>query len=164
VVQEGTGDQIKEVELTVSDSTKFMGIDRKPFDNGLRYQGFKRGAEIWYMAGTGNRVTELQFFAPTQQGTDEKVVYLEGKIVRVDPETGMVVIRTGTGAAAKEVEYKVAPTTKYFLEENKPVTNGLRYQGFREGTAVWYQVAPTGQVISDVRFYNPIRRGVRPRR
>ena len=164
IVQEGTGADVKEVELKVSDATRYMGIDRKPFTNGLRYEGFKKGTTIWYRVGAGNRIMEVDFFNPAREATDEKVVYLEGKIIRVDPETGMVVIKTGMGDTAKEIEYKVDRATKYYGTEEKPLADGLRYQGFKEGTTVWYQVAPSGQVISDVRFYNPVRRPLRPRR
>ena len=167
VVSMGTGTQLKEYELTVTDTTKFWGLDKRPFTEALRYKGFKDGTEIWFTLGSeanSRVISELRFFDPGAEPSDEKVVYLEGKIVRVDPETGMVVIRTGTGNAAKEVEIKVDRTTKYWIEADKPNTTGLRYEGFKPGTVIWYQASPVGtaQIMTDVRFYNP--RVIRPRR
>jgi hypothetical protein len=161
VISTGAGAEVKTFELTVSDATKFWGIDKQPFTDGLRYKGFKEGAEVWYTVGpdvNSRAIAELRFFDPAvAQPTDEKVVYLEGKIVRVDPETGMVVVRTSTGNAAKEVEFKIDKTTKFWADAEKPITTGLRYEGFQPGTAIWYQVSPAGtaRVMTDVRFYNP---------
>jgi hypothetical protein len=67
---------------------------------------------------------------------------VRGQIVRVDPVTGMVVIRTGTGKLAREREYRVMKNTRYFGRDNIPLTNGLRYNGWRPGTNVWYQTVP----------------------
>jgi len=168
IVSVGAGAQAKTFEYTVTDTTKYWGIDKQPFTTGLRYKGFREGSEIWFNLGAeadSRVISELRFYDPGAQPSDEKVVYLEGKIVRVDPETGMVVVQTGAGNAAKEVEFKVDKTTKYWVEANKPVTTGLRYEGFRPGTVIWYQASPIGtaQVMTDVRFYNP-RPIVRPRR
>src|SRR5580700_2768250 len=61
-----------------------------------------------------------------------------GEVVRVNPETNTIVLRSGTGTEVKEFEYHVAPTTKYWGTDRKAFDNGLRYNGFRAGTAVWY--------------------------
>jgi hypothetical protein len=163
VVSAGTGAEAKTFEFTVSDATKFWGPDKQPLTDALRYKGFRAGAEVWYTLGAeanSRVISELRFYDPAVQAPgDEKVVYLEGKIVRVDPETGMVVVRTGTGNAVKDVELRVDKSTKYWAEAEKPITTGLRYEGFRPGTEIWYQVSPAGnaRIMSDVRFYNPRR-------
>jgi len=78
--------------------------------------------------------------AAAQGTTTEK--YLTGKIVRVDPATGVVVIRTGTGNTAKEVEYRTGTATKYYGENNKALNEGLKYSGWRPNTEVHYLVGP----------------------
>src|SRR5262245_27693862 len=67
VVSTGTGADVKTYELTVSDATKFWGIDKQPFTDGLRYKGFKQGTVVWYSVGAeanSKAITELRFFDP----------------------------------------------------------------------------------------------------
>lgn len=81
---------------------------------------------------------------------------LRGKIVRIEPQTGMVVIRTGTGAKAQDVEYQVGKATRYYGRNGTAVQNGLLAPGFRQGIDVWYRVAPrninTGRGLSELRL------------
>jgi hypothetical protein len=67
---------------------------------------------------------------------------MRGKIVRIDPQTGMVVIRQGTGANAKDVTYRVGKNTRYYGTANKMLTDGLRYNGFKQWADVWYSYVP----------------------
>jgi hypothetical protein len=169
MVRVGTGADAKEYEYKVTTTTKYWGTDRRPLTEGLRYQQFRDGTNVWFIVGAGDQnqtVSELWFYDPGQQPSEEQVVYLQGKIIRVDPATGMVVVRTGTGDAVKEYEYKVDTTTRYWGPEQQVLTDGLRYQGFREGTQVWYRVGPgdRNRVISEVRFHDPGRRPILPRR
>ena len=165
VMRVGTGTEAKEYEYRVSTTTKYWGTDKRALSDGLRYQGFREGTAIWFDPGTAadsRVISELWFYEPGEPTTtDEKVIYLEGKIVRVDPATGMVVIRTGTGAEVKENEYTVNTTTKYWGTDQQPFTTGLRYGGFREGTQIWYRVGPgeRNRFMSEIRFYDPGRRG-----
>jgi len=64
---------------------------------------------------------------------------MRGRIVRVDPEKGIVVIRVGTGTDAKEREFRVAKTTRYFGKDNKALTDGLKGTGWKANTDVWFR-------------------------
>ncbi len=80
---------------------------------------------------------------PGQKGTGlQPVPEVRGQIVRVDPATGAVWIRTGTGKAAREQRYLTGKTTRFYGLDNKSLTNGLRYNGWTPGTNVWFQTAP----------------------
>jgi hypothetical protein len=77
---------------------------------------------------------------------------MTGKIVRVDHEKGIVVVRT---AAGKEQELKMGTNAKYFGEDNKEVREGLRFQGFRQGADVYWRTGPGTQGISEFRLGRP---------
>jgi hypothetical protein len=158
VVRTGTGTDVKEVQYSVGKTTKYWATAQEPITEGLRYKGWKEGSDVWLRLGDDNRVvTDIRFYDPATE-----VIDIRGKIVRVDPDKGVIVIRSGTGTEAKEVEYTVDKSTAYWATEQQRVNDGLRYQGFAPGADVWYRVGPRGRVISDVRFYDPAVR--RPRR
>ena len=159
VVQTGTGTDVKEVEYTVGKTTKYWAADQQPFTDALRYRGFKAGSDVWFRMGDDNKVVnEVRFYDPATQ-----IIDVRGKIVRVDSDKGVIVIRSGTGTEAKDVEYTVEKTTKYWGTDQQPFNDALRYQSFKEGADVWYRVGPRGRVINEVRFYDPSVK-VRPRR
>jgi hypothetical protein len=82
--------------------------------------------------------------APAQGVPDKSVVMaMQGKIVRVDPQKGVVVIRTGVGATARDMEYRVGRTTRYFGTDRAALKEGLKHEGFKEGADVWYRPLPT---------------------
>jgi hypothetical protein len=85
------------------------------------------------------------------------VTDVRGEIVRVDPDKNIVVIKTGTGDAVKEVEYRVVPTTRYWETNTVVIKDGLRYRGFRAGAPIWYRVGTgdNASVFTEVRFYDP---------
>lgn len=87
----------------------------------------------------------------------DQAQYTTGKIVRVDADKGVIVVKTGTGDAAKEMEYRVAGTTKYFGTDKQPLTDGIKARDFREGTQVWFRAGTGDQrtTISELRFANP---------
>ncbi len=74
------------------------------------------------------------------QGTRTDQKYMSGKIVRVDPATGVVVIRPATPADAKDIEYRTGTTTRWYGDNGKAVSEGIRYSGWRPGTEIHYQV------------------------
>ena len=84
----------------------------------------------------------------------EKPGEVRAKVVRVDPDKNLVVLRVGDGEKAKDVEYKVDKATRYIGSTKQPLTDGLRYAGFKEGTEVWFRVAPgTGnQTLAELRL------------
>ena len=138
VLRSGTGVEAKEFEYSVAPTTKYWGTDRRVFKEGLRHQAFREGASVWYVPGTGTEtaVSELWLADPNNQVTDQDGAYVEGKIVRVDPATNLVVVRTNTG----EVEYRVDPNTRYWGTDQQQFTTGLRYESFRVGTPIWFHV------------------------
>lgn len=155
VLRQGNGAEAKEFEYSVGPRTRYWGTDRKALNDGLRYNGWRAGTNVWYVPGEANAVSELYLSDPNQVVADNN--YVEGTIVRVDPVTNMVVVRTHVGPDVKEFEYRVDPNTKYWGTDNQPFTNALHYQGFREGTPVWYHVGPgeRSRILNEVRFHNP---------
>jgi hypothetical protein len=88
-------------------------------------------------------------------GKDAQDVH--GKIVKVNTDDNVVVIRVGDGDKAKEMKYKVANTTKFWGTDKQALNEGLKYKGFREGTEVWFRTG-TGadaMTITELRFFNP---------
>jgi hypothetical protein len=93
---------------------------------------------------------------PIRQG-NQPPQYMQGQIYRVDAANGTVSVRSGTGATAKESTFQVNDATKYWGTDRKAFDNGLRYQGFKPGTDIWY-VPGTGdnaRYFSQVHFYDP---------
>ncbi len=86
-----------------------------------------------------------------------KAKFMKAQIVKVNPETNTVTIRTGTGTEAKEQELRVSATTKFYGSDKQPLTDGLKFKGFKEGTDVWYQMGAGADkdVIADLRLYDP---------
>jgi hypothetical protein len=165
VVRSGIGRDAKEYEYHVGNTTRYWGPDRKVLNDGLRYNGWRAGTTVWYVPGEAQTVSELWLTDPNQQIADRADVYHEGKIVRVDPVTNLVVVRTRVGPEEKEIEYRVDPNTRYWGTDQQPFTTALNYQGFREGNNIWFRTGPKERtrIMSDVRFYNPsARRPVRP--
>jgi hypothetical protein len=105
----------------------------------------------------------LFLIAATAVGADEPrkevvVKDVRGQIVRVDPATNIVVVRTGEGETVKEFEYQVNTTTKYWDPNQAVVTDGLRYKGFRPGATVWYRLGTgdNSRYLTELRFYDPV--------
>jgi len=163
VVQSGNTGDVKEYEYRVSPETKYWGADRNIIHDGLKYRGFVPGTEVWYSAGTGTSpVSEVWLGDPNQQVPNQAPSYVEGKIVRVDPANHMVVVRSNLGTEVKEFEYRVDPNTKYWGNDRREFNNGLNYQGFREGSQIWYRVGPgdRSRIMNEVRFYDPTAKDV----
>jgi len=72
---------------------------------------------------------------------------MRGKIVRVDPDKGTVVIR---GADGKEQEFRTSATTKYYGLDNKDLREGLRSKDFRAGADVMYR--GQGTTVNELRL------------
>ena len=165
ILRSGTGAEAKEFEYRVAPTTKYWGADRRAFNNGLRHEAFREGTQIWYTPGAdAQAVSELWLADPNAQAPDQAVAYTEGKIVRVDPTTNMVVVQATVGNEVKEFEYRVDPTTKYWGPDQQLFTTGLRYDGFRPGAAIWFHTGAgeRNRIMNEVRFHNPtLRREIR---
>jgi len=67
IVRSGEGDQAREQEYSVGDTTQYWGTDRQQVNDGLRYKGFRENADVWYRVGTGNNarsISEMRFYDP----------------------------------------------------------------------------------------------------
>jgi hypothetical protein len=163
VVRSGTGREIRETEYRVGKTTKYWGRDRKAINDGLRFNGWRQGSTVWYVPGEGQSVSELWMVDPNQQMADASDAVIEGKIVRVDPVTNRVVIRTKVGPKVEELEYRVDPNTQYWGTDQQQFSTALNYAGFKEGTSIWFRTGPKDRILNEVRFYNPaLRRVVKP--
>jgi hypothetical protein len=159
VVAEGVAPNAREVEYRMDSRVRIYGPDQAAITGGLNYEGFKPGAEIWFTPGDQDHVMrEVRFYDPA-------TAHMRGKVVRVDRERGIIVIRTGTGPDAKEIEYRVNNDTRYWDPDEGVINNGLNHQGFKVGVDVWYQSMPTNATtIRELRLYDPgARRPIRRR-
>lgn len=158
VLSEGTGATPREVEYRLDARAQIYGPNQAVVSEGLKYSGFKPGAEIWFTPGDMNTIHELRFFDPA-------TAHMRGKVVRIDREHGIVVVRIGEGPDAKEVEYHVDANTQYWDPNEAAISNALQYQGFTAGTEIWFRPVPNNAMtIRELRFYDPtVRRPVRRR-
>lgn len=169
VVQSGPTGDVKEHEYRLAPETKYWAADRNIIHDGLKYRGFVPGTEIWFAAGSGTSpVSEVWLADPSQMPVqpNQAPAYVEGKIVRIDPTNHLVVVRSNLGTEVKEYEYRVDPTTKYWGTDQVEFNNGLNYQGFREGTPIWYRVGPgdRSRFLNEIRFYDPAAKPIIRRR
>ena len=84
--------------------------------------------------------------------------HMEGKVMKVLPDGNLVILRVGDGQNAKTIEYRVDPKmTKFWGPDREPTKAGLKHEGFKEGSTVWFRTAPgqNQQVIHEMRLYNP---------
>jgi hypothetical protein len=58
----------------------------------------------------------------------------------------MIVLKVGEGALAKEEEYKVTKTTKYFGADRKELAQGLRHDGFRPNAEVRFRLSGNREI------------------
>jgi len=113
---------------------------------------------------TGGSVAAQQDKAPLT-GKEQQDQNMHGKIVRVNPDTDTVIVRVGEGATAKEMEYKVNKTSKFWGTDRQPLTEGgLRNKAFREGADVWFRpgTGADNRTLSELRFFNPGAGGTNP--
>src|SRR5207244_9185459 len=76
-------------------------------------------------------------------------------VVRVDPTSNMVVLRTGTGADVKEVEFKLAPTVKVWGADQQVLAEAARFQAMKQGADVWYRLDADNRLITELRMFDP---------
>jgi len=98
---------------------------------------FSAAALVVIVATLAVRGQPIQQRAPIQRGGQGQQ-FAQGQILRVDPANGSVVIRSATGAVTEESIFQVNDATKYWGTNRQPFNNGLRNEGFKPGTNVWY--------------------------
>jgi hypothetical protein len=164
----GVANLAREVEYGVTADTRFWDADKMIITEGLAYSGFRQGVTVWFRLGTSanaNVVTEVRFYDPGPITTiakdpnakDDVVADVRGRIVRVDPEKNIVIVRTGQGETAREFEYRVTNTTRYLGSDQQVISDGLRYRGFQPNADVWYRLRTidNSPVLTELRFYDP---------
>ena len=91
-----------------------------------------------------------------QQG-QQQPAYTQAQIVRVDPQTSLVVVKTRDGNKELERQYKIETGTLFYGADRKPFFDGLTNKGWKQGVDVWYQLGADKKqnTIMDMRMYNP---------
>jgi hypothetical protein len=88
--------------------------------------------------------------------------FMRGSIVSVDPTGNTITLKTGDTASAREQQFRVNDATKYFGTDRKALSDGIRFDGLKAGTSVWYQAGAgdNANMLSHLSLYNPsIRAG-----
>jgi hypothetical protein len=92
-----------------------------------------------------------------QQQQAKEPAHMQGQIVRVDPQTSTVIVRTPNGDKSVDREFKVETGTQYFGADRKPFFDGLTNKGWKQGSDVWYQLGTGNKqnTMTHMRLYNP---------
>jgi hypothetical protein len=91
------------------------------------------------------------------QTTGGKPTHTHGKVVMVLPTADLIVVRVGEGAQARNIEYKVNKSTRFWGPDRVELKDGLGNAGFAEGGYVWIRTAPgqSIQLIQSLYLYDP---------
>ena len=83
--------------------------------------------------------------------------FMRGSIVSVDPTGSTITLRSGAGVNAREQMFRVNADTRYFGADRQPLTDGLKFNGLKAGTDIWYRVGTgtNATMISDLRLFDP---------
>lgn len=164
-VQSGFGNAARELALHVNAATRFFGPGGVVIADGLNNRFFAPGATIWYQAGSnGNAqmLTDVRTYDPNQsdvqaQATDRLVIVppvldIRGEIVRVDPHTRSVVLRTSEG----EMQLIAADNARVWDANRVLIAEGLTYRGLRSNATVWVRTsAANPKSVAEIRLYDP---------
>jgi hypothetical protein len=105
------------------------------------------------LAGGTVIAQQAQTPAQAQPGKVASPNFMAGKVVRVDPATNKIWIRTGPGTAAREQAFMVDRNAKFFGADAKALENGLRAEQFRAGADVRFLLGQgVNPSISEFRF------------
>jgi len=85
---------------------------------------------------------------------DKDAKHKTGKVVRVDADGSMIVVRDENN---KEHELKVNASTKFMCEERKPLTEGLKAKQFKEGAQIWFRLGTDAneKTITELKCFDP---------
>jgi hypothetical protein len=81
--------------------------------------------------------------------------HLNAQVTRVDPFRQLIFVQSGFGNAAREFALHANAATRFFGPNGILLSNGLNNRSFVPGATIWYQLGNDGQMLSDVRTYNP---------
>lgn len=142
----GVGNAAREQQFRMAADARFIGADRRPIKDGLKFNGFSNGTNVWFRSGTGNMansISDMRLFDPSSPIMKGQAS--NGQIVNVDSKAGTVTIRTGSGGNVREQTFNVRQETNFFGPDSLALTDGLGFNGFRTGVPVWFQ-AGTGEL------------------
>jgi hypothetical protein len=159
VIRVGTGAAAEEREFLVAPGARFLGPDEKVLVEGLRAREIRPGATVMIRLGPGTTgISEFRIMQLARGSQPQQEDFLRGEIVRVDPVTHKVRIRVGTGVAAEEREFLVAPKARFLGPEEKVLVEGMRHPEFRPGAHVMFRRGPRNTAISEFRIMRLPRR------
>jgi hypothetical protein len=83
--------------------------------------------------------------------------FARGQIVNVNPQSGMMTLRTGTGTVVREQQFRLAENARLFGTDRRVLADGLRFNGLRPGTSVFFRAGTgdTANMIHDLRLFDP---------
>jgi hypothetical protein len=83
--------------------------------------------------------------------------FVRGQIVNFNPQANAFTLRTGTGAAAREQQFRFDKDSRFFGPDRRAIADAMRFDGFRNGADVWFQPGAGGRAnfIHDMRLFNP---------
>ena len=148
VIMEGTARQTcARVEYRMDARARYFGPDQAVIASGLKYEGFKPGTEIWY---PGDDAYVLRESVSTIGHRPYR-----GKVIRIDRDRGIVVVRIGTGPEAKEIQ---AIPRRQRRDTGVPTKRQslLCYvtKDFEKRVAdIWFRPVPNATTIRELRLY-----------
>ncbi len=94
---------------------------------------------------------------PTIANPAQMANFTRAQIVNVNPQANMLTLRMGSGAAAREEQFRLAESARLLGADRRLLADGLRFNGLRPGTDVFFR-AGSGNLagtIHDLRLFNP---------
>jgi hypothetical protein len=135
----GTGAAAREQQFRFGNDTRFFAADRLPIKDLKQFNGFRNGTDVWFRNGSGEQadfLNEMRLFDPSEPIMKGNI--MNGRIVSIDPKTGMIVVRTGRGAEVRDRRFHVDHDTRFFGPDLMRLNDGLAFSGFQTGAPVWF--------------------------
>jgi hypothetical protein len=153
----GSGATAREEQFRLAEKARLFNSERMAIREGLAHNGFKPGTNVFFRTGDpANMITDLRMFDPAAAAMTGRIT--RGEIVSVDPTTGMLVIRTGSGAGSVEHRFHVNRHTRFLDRELLALENGLAFNGFAAGAPVWFApgVGSAANTLAGLSLANPV--------
>jgi transcription antitermination factor NusG len=144
----GVGDQAKDVEYKISDTTRIMaGAQPKELKDGLKNKLVKAGTIVTIFADEDGKVEGILIAGGKDPGPGPmKFAPTLGKIKRVDADKGVLTVTVGKGDSTKDMEFKISDNTKIMGANGKELKGGLKSDQLKAGEAVTIFSDPEGKV------------------
>jgi hypothetical protein len=148
----GAGAAAREQQFRLAENARLFGTDRRLLADGLCFNGFQPGANVFFRPGTGNTINDLRLFNPSLAAMRGRIH--RGTIASVNPMTNTIVINTSDG----ERPFRVDRRTRFLNNELLAAEEGLAFAGFTAGAPIWF-AAGTGtaaDTLEGVSLANPV--------